>query len=138
MKRGRLLDPEEMGTLVLLSLGLLVAVTGPLMKNRKNENGSLEAHVSAVIIQRAVADYARKTTVAEAQTLAGRNLGDPAVQKLLNITASGLPRTPFTVSEYTITSVDSEGVATIRIAHSNAGASQVSYLLKANGDWAKL
>lgn len=138
MRSGKHLDPAEMRTVVLLAVGLLVAVTGPCREDRSAEPEWFEAKVSAIMIQKAIREYAAQTNIAAAQALAGKNLGSETVRKILDVSAMRLEDGCFTASDYTICSVDSDGCAAIRVTGSKANAPRGSYVFNADGEWIQL
>lgn len=138
MRSGEHLGPAEMRTVVLLAVGILAAVAGPSIEGRTAKAKWFEARVSAMMIQRSVRNYAVKTNVDAAQALAGKNLGGPTIQRMLDVSAMRLEDGCFTASDYTICSVDSDGYATIRVTGSKANAPRGSYVFDADGDWVQL
>ena len=135
MQSGKHFNPVELTTVLVLIVGILAAVAIPLMKGRTAEAKWSGAIISASSIHKAVHDYAAQTGVAAAQALAGKNLGDAGTRALFDYEAADLESAYFTAADYTITSVDSNGVAAITVTGSKAGAPHGSYRLEANGNW---
>ncbi len=138
MKSKKRFNPAELTAVILLAVGILVAVTMPLMEGRVIEAKWSGANASARAIQRMVTNYAAETNVAAAQTLVGKNLDDPVVRDALDLTVVDFEGIYFTTSDFAIASVDSSGRATITIATSKANAPSGSYRLEVDGDWVRL
>jgi competence protein ComGC len=138
MKSKKRFNPAELTAVILLAIGILVAVTIPPMEGRVTEAKWLGANASARAIQRAVNNYAAKTDIAAAKALAGKNLNDQVIRDALDLTVTDLEGVYFTISDYSITSVDSTGTATITVAASKADVPSGSYRLEEDGDWVRL
>lgn len=137
MKSKRGFNAAELVTVILLVVGILIAVIVPLMEGRAAKAMWAGANVSARTIQRAVSDHAAETSVAAVQTLVGKNLNDPGVQKALDFTAADLEGIYFAISDYTIASVNSTGLAAITVIASKTDAPSGSYRLETDGDWVR-
>lgn len=122
---------------VILIVGILAAVALPLMIGRSEKSKWSEANTSAGMIRVAIRAYAAETSVTSAQSLIGNNLSDTSTLNLLGFTASDLEGTYFTASDFTITTIDGNGIAAITATGSKANAPSGSYQLEADGDWVK-
>jgi prepilin-type N-terminal cleavage/methylation domain-containing protein len=122
---------------VILIVGILAAVELPFMLGRTDKAKWSEAHTTAGTIRVGIRAYVAETSLAEAQALVGKNLGDANTRDLIGFTASDLEGTHFTASDYTIASVDASGFAAITATGSKAKAPSGSYQLEADGDWVK-
>jgi len=137
MKRRERFSTAELISVFLLIVGLLIAIAVPLMEGSTTDAKWSGAIIYAGSIHKAVRDYAASNGVAAAQTLAGKNLSDRATQALLGFEADDLESTYFTASDYTITSVDGNGVAAITVTGSKADAPHGSYRLETDGNWVR-
>ncbi len=98
----------------------------------------LEATVTAGTIRTAVRAYAAETSVNKAQALAGTDLSIAATQSALGISAASCEGTYFTASDYTITAVNANGIASITVTGgSKADSPSGTYVLQADGKWVK-
>lgn len=123
---------------VILIVGILAAVAIPLMQGRIDKAKWSEANATAGTIRTAVRAYAAETSVTTAQGLATTTLDTAATQSALGFSASDLEGTYFTASDYTITSVDGNGIAVITVSGgSKADSPTGSYQLTAAGTWTK-
>lgn len=122
---------------VILIVGILAAVAIPLMQGRIDKAKWSEANATAGTIRTAIRAYAAETSVATAATLATNTLDDAATQAALGFSASDLEGTYFTASDYQISAVDGNGIASILVTSSKADAPTGSYLLNAAGAWVK-
>jgi general secretion pathway protein G len=121
---------------VILIIGILAAITAPLMKARVDKSKWTEACTSAGIIRTAIRNYASETSVANAQTLAGANLSDPTVQNILDFIPEDLEGTYFSPGDYEITSVNSDGIAEITVTGgSKTDSPSGSCVLQTDGRW---
>ena len=121
---------------VILIIGILAAITSPLMKARVDKSKWTEACTSAGIIRTAIRNYASETSVANAQTLVGTNLNDHTVQNLLDFIPEDLEGTYFSPGDYEITSVNSDGIAEITVTGgSKANSPSGSCVLQTDGKW---
>ena len=75
----------------------------------------MEANVTAGAIRNAVRAYASMTSIKKAQALAGSNLGIAATQSALGISAAGCEGIYFKPGDYTITTVNATGFASITV-----------------------
>ena len=123
---------------VILIVGILAAVAIPLMQGRIDKAKWSEGNASAGTIRTAIRAYAAETSVATAQGLVGNTLDDATTQAALGFDASDLTGTYFVPSDYTITSVNANGIASITVSGgSQADSPTGSYLLEEDGDWVK-
>jgi hypothetical protein len=113
-------------------------------QNQLNQQGSidqakwLEANASASTICTAVRAYAAETSVNKAQALAGTDLSIAATQSALGISAASCEGTYFRASDYTITAVNANGIASITVTGgSKADSPSGTYVLQADGRWVK-
>ena len=121
---------------VILIIGILAAITSPLMKARVDKSKWTEACTSAGIIRTAIRNYASETSVANAQTLVGTNLNDHTVQNLLDFIPEDLEGTYFSPGDYEITSVNSDGIAEITVTGgSKENSPSGSCVLQTDGKW---
>lgn len=98
----------------------------------------LEATVTAGTIRNAVRAYAAETSIKKAQALAGTNLGVAATQSALGISAAGCEGVYFTPGDYTITTVNATGFASITVTGgSKADSPSGTYVLQEDGRWVK-
>ena len=124
--------------IVVLIVGILAAVTLPLMQGNIDKSKWSEACTAAGLIRRAINSYAAETSVATAQTLVGSDLSDVTIQTALDFSASDLEGTYFIPSDCTITSVNNNGMATITVnGSSKANSPTGTYVLQADGKWLK-
>jgi len=98
----------------------------------------LEANVTAGTIRSAVRLYAAETSVKKAQALAGTDLSIAATQSALGIKAAVCESSYFTAGDYKITTVNTNGFATITVTGgSKAGSPSGTYVLQEDGKWVK-
>lgn len=96
----------------------------------------MEANVTAGTIRNAVRAYAAEKSVKKAQALAGTNLGIAATQSALGISAAGCEGAYFTPGDYTITTVNANGFASITVTGSSKTNSPGgTYVLQEDGKW---
>jgi len=96
----------------------------------------MEANVTAATIRNAVRAYASMTSIKKAQALAGTNLGIAATQSALGISAAGLEGIYFTPGDYTITTVNATGFASITVTGGSKPNSPAGkYVLQEDGKW---
>jgi prepilin-type N-terminal cleavage/methylation domain-containing protein len=123
---------------VILIVGILAAVAIPLMQGRIDKAKWSEANASAGTIRTAIRAYVAETSIATAQLLVSSNLGVTATQDALGFAATDLIGTYFEADDYTITSVSSNGIASITVTGGSLTDSPTgSYLLEVDGDWVK-
>ena len=98
----------------------------------------LEANATAGTIRTAVRAYAAETSVNKAQALAGTDLSIAATQSALGISSASCEGAYFTASDYTITTVNANGIASITVTGgSKADSPSGTYVLQADGRWIK-
>ena len=96
----------------------------------------LEATVTAGTIRSAVRAYAAETSLKKAQALAGTDLSIAATQSALGISAAGCEGAYFTPSDYTITTVNANGIASITVTGgSKADSPGGTFVLQEDGKW---
>lgn len=123
---------------VILVIGILAAVSIPLMQARIEKAKWSEACSSAGTIRRAVRAYAAETSVGTAQGVAGNDLSDAATRTALGFRATDLEGTYFTPANYTVTAVSGSGFATITVdGGSKANSPAGTYVLQENDGWVK-
>ncbi|MBN1972062.1 MAG: prepilin-type N-terminal cleavage/methylation domain-containing protein [Sedimentisphaerales bacterium] len=123
---------------VILIIGILAAIAAPLMQARVDKSKWSEACTSAGTIRTAVRNYASEVNSATVQTLAGKNLGDITIQQVLNFSPQDLEGTFFSPGDYTITSINSDGIAAITVeGGSKDDSPSGSYTLQTDGKWIK-
>ena len=123
---------------VILIVGILAAVAIPLMQGRIDKAKWSEANAAAGTIRTAIRAYAAETSVTTAQGFVGNTLDDATTQAALGFDATDLTGTYFVPSDYTITTVNANGVASITVSGGSQAASPTgSYLLEEDGDWVK-
>ena len=123
--------------MVIFIIGILAAVTSPFIMGRSDKAKWSEANTAAGSIRQAIRAYVAESSVNSAQTLIGTTLSDATTQGLLGFSATDLDGTYFTSSDYTITSVDTSGLAAITVTGSQGNAPSGSYQLQTDGDWVK-
>jgi prepilin-type N-terminal cleavage/methylation domain-containing protein len=121
---------------VILIVGVLAAVALPLLQGRVDEARWSEACVTAGTIRVAVRAYAAESSIATAQGLVGKNLGDANAQAILGFDSQDCEGTYFVPSDYSITSISANGFGVITVTGgSKANSPTGTYVLQANGDW---
>jgi prepilin-type N-terminal cleavage/methylation domain-containing protein len=92
---------------VILIVGILAAVTIPVMQGRVNKAKWSEANANAGTIRIAVRAYVNEAGITKVSTrLIGANLGQADIQGLLGFSGDDLDSTYFAPGNYTITSID--------------------------------
>ena len=143
-KRGKMLKRSDGFTLVelmvvILIIGVLASIAIPLMQVRIERSKWSEACSAAGTIRSGIRSYASETSVATAQGLVGNDLSDAVTETALGFITTDLEGTYFTPSDYTITAINGAGIATITATGgSKADSPTGTYVLQANGKWAKL
>ncbi len=123
---------------VILIVGILAAVAIPLMQGRIDKAKWSEANASAGTIRTAIRAYVAETSLATAQGLIGNGLDDATTQDALGFAAADLNGTYFEADDYTITSVNANGIASITVTGGSLTDSPTgSYLLNVDGTWVK-
>jgi type IV pilus assembly protein PilA len=122
---------------VILIVGILAAASIPLMRGRIDSAKWSEANAIAGTIRSAV----RVAFVENDSSTTGMvgALSDATRQSLLGFNAADLTGTYFGPADFTIDSVSNDGKAQITVTSDGTGKkpSAGSYVLKADGDWAK-
>lgn len=121
---------------VILIVSILAGVAIPLMQGRIDSAKWSEANAAAGTIRTAVRAYAAEKGISTAQTDLGGKSAD-AVLSELGFVASDLEGTYFTDGDYTIVSVNSDGVALMEVEGSKSNAPSGKYQLEVDGDWVK-
>ena len=120
---------------VILIVSILAGVAIPLMQGRIDSAKWSEANAAAGTIRTAVRAYHAEKGATASAALASKVLSDGATRALLGFDTSDLTGTYFGPGNYTITSVDGDGIAVITVS-AGTGLSG-SYQLEADGDWVK-
>ncbi|MBL7214787.1 MAG: type II secretion system protein [Phycisphaerae bacterium] len=115
---------------VILIVAILAAATVPILRGKINSAKWAEANSAAGMIRSAVKVYYAEKGIA----ITG-SLGDVSVLNALAIGAGDLTGTYFVASDYTIDSINTDGVATITVTGSLPKAPTGSKTLLPNGDW---
>ena len=115
----------------------LTQSTGPAMQTGSIDKAKwMEANVTAGAIRNAVRAYASMTSIKKAEALAGSNLGIAATQSVLGMSTAGLEGIYFTPGDYTITTVNATGFASITVTGGSKPNSPTGkYVLQENGKW---
>ena len=119
---------------VVMIVGILAAVSLPLMRGRIDSAKWSEANAAAGTIRTAVRAFAAEKGIPAAQALSG-GLDMAATQSALGFDSTDLTGTYFTPGDYEIDSVTAEGVPVITVTGSQGNAPTGSKTLAANGDW---
>ena len=123
---------------VILIIGILAGVATPLMQARIDKSKWSEACSVAGTIRKSIRTYSAETSIATAQGLVGKNLGDATTEATLGFTATDLEGTYFTSGDYKITAVNGTGIATITATGgSKADSPTGTYVLQTDGKWVK-
>jgi len=125
---------------VILIVGILAAVSIPLMRGRIDSAKWSEANAMAGTIRTAIRAYSAEKSVATAQGLVGDTLDTAATQSVLGFAATDLTGTYFSPECFTITAVSADGIATIDVDASQstkANPPTGTYQLELDGDWTK-
>jgi prepilin-type N-terminal cleavage/methylation domain-containing protein len=123
---------------VIAIVGILAAVIAPGYVRAVDKAKWSEACVTAGSIRSAVLAYAAETGITDAQMLVGSNLGDASVRTTLGFGPFDLDGTYFSPGDYTISAVNSAGVAEITATGGSKSESPTgTYKLELDGDWAK-
>jgi prepilin-type N-terminal cleavage/methylation domain-containing protein len=123
---------------VIAIVGILAAAIAPGYVRAIDKAKWSEANASAGSIRSAVLAYAAETSIADAQTLVGSNLGDASTQTTLGFGPFDLSGTYFSPGDYTIAAVNSAGIAAITVAGGSKSESPSgTYKLEIDGGWVK-
>ena len=123
---------------VILIVAILAAVLVPFLQGRIDESKWSEACTTAGIIRMAIRAYAAGSGIAAAQALEGKNLDDSNTQSLLGFQSQDCEGTYFEPGDYTITSIEANGMAVITVSGgSKANSPSGSFVMKADGTWEK-
>ncbi len=123
---------------VILIVAILAAVATALLQGRIDEAKWSEASAAAGTIRVAIRTYAAETSIAIAQGLVGKDLGDANTQALLGFDPQDCEGTYFEPSDYTITSIDANGIGVITVSGgSKANSPTGTYALQTDGTWVK-
>jgi type IV pilus assembly protein PilA len=123
---------------VILIVGILAAVTLPLMQGHIDRAKWSEACATAGAIRRAVRTYTVETNVVAAQGLAGSDLADATTQAALGFVPIDLEGVHFSAGDYTIAEVDGTGVASITATGGSKPTSPIgTYMLELGGRWTR-
>lgn len=115
---------------VILIISILAAAAIPILQGRVDSAKWTEANSAAGMIRCAAKVYFAQTGVAVTGSLS-----EGTVLDALAIKSGDLTGTYFVASDYTIDSVDSDGVAVVTVTGSLPDAPKGSKTLTADGDW---
>lgn len=122
---------------ILIVAILAVAVTPGYVRAIERAKWS-EANAAAGSIRSAILAYAADVGVDDAQDLVGKKLNDHSTQSALGFGPYDLDGTYFAPGDYTISAVNSKGVAAITATGGSKPESpEGSYKLELGGDWVK-
>jgi prepilin-type N-terminal cleavage/methylation domain-containing protein len=123
---------------VILIVAILAAVTTSLLQGRIDEAKWSEASAAAGTIRVAIRTYAAETSIATAQGLVDTNLGNTNTQAVLGFHPQDCEGNYFEPSDYTITSIDANGIGVITVSGGSKASSPTgSYVLQTDGSWVK-
>ncbi|MHC5088907.1 MAG: prepilin-type N-terminal cleavage/methylation domain-containing protein [Planctomycetota bacterium] len=115
---------------VILIVAVLAAAAIPLMRGRIDQSKWSEANASAGAIRNAVKAY-----FMDSGNIITGDLDDTAVQQALGMQSGDLTGSYFTASDYTIDSVNSDGVAVITVTGNQTNAPSGSKTLALDGSF---
>lgn len=115
---------------VILIVGVLAAVSVPMMRGRIDRSKWTEANAAAGTIRTAVKIYFIET----GDTITG-NLGNATVLQALEMQSGDLTGSYFIASDYEIDSVSADGTAVITATGNQSNAPSGSKTLALNGTW---
>jgi prepilin-type N-terminal cleavage/methylation domain-containing protein len=115
---------------VILIIALLAGVAIPLMKVRVDRSKWTEANAVAGMIRNAV-----KTCYFQDGTAVTGGMDNPDNQAALNMTENDLTGTYFVPGDYQIVSVNTDGIATIKVTGSQSNAPSGSKTLNPDGSF---
>ena len=115
---------------VILIVSILASIMIPIIRGRIDSAKWAEANAAAGMIRNAVKVYYFETGM----EITG-SLGDISVLDALSIRTGDLTGTYFVASDYTIDSVNDEGIATITVSGSLPKAPNDSKTLYPDGKW---
>ena len=123
---------------VIAIVSVLAAIAAPGYVMAIDKSKWSEANAGAGAVRTAVIAYAAETSVADAQDLAGENLGSADLRQKLGFNAGDLDGTFFEEDDYTINSVNARGVAVVTVTGGSKPNSPAgSYQLELDGGWQK-
>lgn len=121
---------------VILIVGILASICGPLTKARVEKAKWTEACTSAGTIRAAIHHYAAEKSIATAKMLVDADLGDTAIQEILGFAPEDLEGIYFSPGDYKITSVNDDGIASITATGGSKDNSPTgSFVLQEDGKW---
>jgi prepilin-type N-terminal cleavage/methylation domain-containing protein len=115
--------------IVILIVGILAAASVPLMRGRIDSAKWAEGKAAAGTIRTAVRARFAETGTTEGLTGV---LSNAALQTALGFHENDLTGTYFVPGDYTITAVNANGIATIRVTGSQSNAPSGSWTLEAD------
>ncbi len=115
---------------VILIIGVLAAAAIPVLRGKIDTAKWAEANATAGMIRNAVRAHFAET----GEAITG-SLADGAVMSLTAIESGDLAGTYFVAADYTIDSVNEDGVATITVTPSRGNAPSGSRTLYPDGKW---
>lgn len=118
---------------VIMIVGILAAVSVPLMRGKINEAKWSEANATCGTINTAMRAYYAQNGLSAANALTGL-MNVAATQTALGFTANDLTGTYFGPANYTISAVTADGVCTIAVT-AGTGLSGTKTYNGATGSW---
>ncbi len=117
---------------VILIVGILAAASIPLLRGHTDSAKWSEANATAGTIRHAVRVYFAEAS--DNVTIIG-DLSDSGIRNKLGFTTEDLAGTYFTASDYEVSAVNGEGVATIVVTGSQMNAPNGTHTLALDGSW---
>jgi prepilin-type N-terminal cleavage/methylation domain-containing protein len=120
---------------VILIVSILAGVAIPLMQGRIDSAKWSEANAAAGTVRTAVRAYHAEKGATASAALVNKALNDSDTQAKLGFNSADLTGTYFAPSNYTISAVNSDGIAEVTVT---AGTGLTgTYKLLTNGEWQK-
>lgn len=116
--------------IVVLVVGILAAIAIPLMRGNIEDAKWSEANAAAGAVRRSV-----KTYYAQTGNIVTGQLDDAVLLSTLSMTLADLTGTYFVPGDYSIDSVNANGIAIITVTASQANAPVGSKTLSLDGTW---
>ncbi len=121
---------------VIMVISILASVMISIFSGRVDAAKWSEANAAAGTIRTAVSTYVARCGISKAQAdLVRTTLDDAALQAALGFSSEDLTGTYFVSSDYTITSINVSGHATVEVTASRSNAPQGTKTLTADGSW---
>ena len=115
---------------VILIIGVLSAVSIPIMRGKVDEAKWTEGKATAGMIRRCARMYYSENS----ETITG-SLSESTVLSALGIETEDLEGSYFSANNYSITEMDTNGIATIQVTAGENSGLTGSKILEADGDW---